>query len=208
MALDLVIVTPEGEAFSGNVEQVVLPGSEGEFGVLEEHERILAPLQHGAIEIQTDGGTQWAAVSNGFADVAGERVVVLADSCVLSGDIDRAAATTAKSEAEAELASLGDGDENDTRREALGEVIRQSDVPLEVAGKWRAAQAHCLRDAQADLVAFALSLTLPSTSSTRNFTSWAPVFFLIAAACFSITPWSFSGVRPATFWPHDFAASM
>jgi len=135
LALDLVIVTPEGEAFSDRVEHVVLPGSEGEFGVLEAHERLLAPLQHGAIEIQAEGGSQWAAVSNGFADVAGERVVVLADSCVLSGDIDREAAQAAKSEAEAELAGLGDGEENDTRREALEEIVRQSDVQLEVAGK-------------------------------------------------------------------------
>ncbi len=135
MALDLVIVTPEGEAFSGTVEQVVLPGSEGEFGVLEAHERLLAPLQHGPVEIQAEGGSTWAALSNGFADVAGERVVVLADACVLASDIDRDAAETAKSEAEAELAGLGDGEENDTRREALTEFIRQSEVQLDVAEK-------------------------------------------------------------------------
>ncbi len=135
MALDLVIVTPEGEAFSGPVEQVVLPGSEGEFGVLEQHERILAPLQHGAIEIQTGSGSQWAAVSNGFADVASERVVVLADACTLSGQIDRTATEETKSEAESELASLGDGEEHDARRETLAEIIRQSEVQLEVLSK-------------------------------------------------------------------------
>ena len=51
MSLELTIVTPEGETFSGEVEQVVLPGSEGDFGVLEGHERFLSPLNHGALEI-------------------------------------------------------------------------------------------------------------------------------------------------------------
>ena len=95
MSLNLVIVTPEGEAYSGSVEQVVLPGSEGDFGVLEQHERTLAPLQHGVIEIKTGAGSEWAAVSNGFADVSAERVVVLADSCLLAGEIDKAAAEAA-----------------------------------------------------------------------------------------------------------------
>ncbi|MDP6977285.1 MAG: ATP synthase F1 subunit epsilon [Myxococcota bacterium] len=135
MALDLVIVTPEGEAFSGLVKQVVLPGSEGQFGVLEQHERVLAPLQHGVVEIKTDGGSQWAAVSNGFADVAGERVVVLADACTLAADIDQSGVEEAKSEAESELASLGDGEEHDARRETLTEIVRQSEVQLEVLSK-------------------------------------------------------------------------
>ena len=131
MALDLVIVTPQGEAFSGAVDQVVLPGAEGRFGVLESHARVLAPLQHGAVEIKSAGGDQWAAVSNGFADVAGERVIVLADSCVLASDIDKAAVAETKSEAEAELEGLAEDD--DTRRAALEELIRNSEVQLEVA---------------------------------------------------------------------------
>ena len=133
MALELVIVTPEGEAFSGEIEHVVLPGSEGQFGVFESHARLLAPLKHGPVEIRAAGGTQWAAMANGFADVAGERVIVLADSCVLASAIDRSAVETAKSEAEAELSGLGE--EEDTRRAALEELIRNSEVQLEVAGK-------------------------------------------------------------------------
>ncbi len=103
MSLDLIIVTPEGEAYSGTVDQVVLPGSEGRFGVLERHERTLAPLQHGAVEIQTASGSEWAAMSHGFADVSAERVVVLADTCVLAGAIDRAAVEATLNEAEAKL---------------------------------------------------------------------------------------------------------
>lgn len=135
MSLDLIIVTPEGEAYSGPVEQVVLPGSEGEFGVLEEHERTLAPLQHGAIEIKLASGSEWAAVSNGFADVSSERVVVLADFCVMAGSIDKAKVSETQSEAQAELDALAEGEENEARRETLSEIVRQSEVQLEVANK-------------------------------------------------------------------------
>ncbi len=132
MPVDLVIVTPEGEAYSGSVEQVVLPGSEGDFGVLEQHERTLAPLQHGAVEIKTAAGSEWAALSNGFADVSAERVVVLADSCVLASEIDKAAAEAALSGAQAELASLSEIDENESQRENLNATILQSEAQLKV----------------------------------------------------------------------------
>jgi F-type H+-transporting ATPase subunit epsilon len=135
VSLELIIVTPEGETYSGLVDQVVLPGSEGEFGVLEQHERTLAPLQHGAVEIRTASGSEWAAVSNGFADVSAERVVVLADSCVLASAIDKASAQVALSQAQSEWAGLAEGEENESQRQSLAEIIRQSEVQLEVVAK-------------------------------------------------------------------------
>ena len=92
MALELVVVTPEGEALSEEVEQVVLPGEAGEFGVLESHERFLTPLQLGPMEIIRSGGaSEWAAITSGFAEVDGSRVVVLVDSCEMAKDVDHAA---------------------------------------------------------------------------------------------------------------------
>ena len=85
MAIELVVVTPEGEALSETVQQVVLPGEAGEFGVLESHERFLTPLQLGPMEIIRDSGNEWAAITSGFAEVDGTRCVVLVDSCTLAG---------------------------------------------------------------------------------------------------------------------------
>ena len=62
MAIELVVVTPEGEALSETVQQVVLPGEAGEFGVLESHERFLTPLQLGPMEIIRDSGNEWACL--------------------------------------------------------------------------------------------------------------------------------------------------
>ena len=96
-------------------------------------------MQHGALEIQLASGSEWAAVSNGFADVSAERVVVLADSCVLAAEIDKASVEATLSEAQTELTSLAESDETASRREALSDVIRQSEVQLEVDNDFDAA---------------------------------------------------------------------
>ena len=63
MALELVVVTPEGQAFADAVDQVVLPGEAGRFGVLESHGRFLTPLVRGPMQILRGGVSQWAARS-------------------------------------------------------------------------------------------------------------------------------------------------
>jgi F-type H+-transporting ATPase subunit epsilon len=102
----LTIVTPQGPAYEGSVETVVLPGSEGRFGVLEGHERFLAPLKIGEVELRGASGSEWAALSGGFADVGADRVVVLAETCELAQEIDVARAQRAEREAKAELERL------------------------------------------------------------------------------------------------------
>jgi F-type H+-transporting ATPase subunit epsilon len=78
--LDLTIVTPEGEAFHGPVDSVVLPGEVGDFGVLPGHERLLAALREGSLEVRNPN-PQRADISEGFAEVSDDRVVVLVDRC-------------------------------------------------------------------------------------------------------------------------------
>jgi len=106
VALELVIVTPRGEAYRGPVESVVLPGAEGEFGVLESHERFLSPLSAGAIEIRSGSDTLFAAVGSGFAEVRADAVAVLVDSCELGHEIDAALARQAEERARQELAQV------------------------------------------------------------------------------------------------------
>ncbi len=103
MGLQLIIVTPERRVFEGEVENAVLPGAEGDFGVLERHERFLAPLRIGKARIQQGGRTHWAAVAGGFAEVTADRVVVLADACELAPEIDAARAQAARERAERRL---------------------------------------------------------------------------------------------------------
>jgi F-type H+-transporting ATPase subunit epsilon len=135
VAIELTVVTPEGEAYSGSVEEVVLPGSEGEFGVLALHERFLAPLRPGVMEIRTGSESLWHAVSDGFADVNGERAVVMVDSCKSPGEIDADAAREAQTQAEAGLAGLGLGEEHDVQRDELRNKLERATSSLEVHAK-------------------------------------------------------------------------
>jgi F-type H+-transporting ATPase subunit epsilon len=139
MSIQLTIVTPQGEAFAERVDTVVLPGSEGDFGVLEGHERFLAPLRIGPVSIQSGGTTRWAAASRGFADVAGEDVVVLVDQCQLREDIDASEVESSRADAEAALRELPvapeSGSEGAMRRDELEGEIERADVWLEVARK-------------------------------------------------------------------------
>jgi F-type H+-transporting ATPase subunit epsilon len=107
MSFELVIVTPFGEAYRGQVESVVLPGSEGEFGVLARHERFLSPLDIGEAQIRTGAGTTFAALASGFAQVEGDRVTLLVESCEVGSDIDAARAMLARDRAREGLARLG-----------------------------------------------------------------------------------------------------
>ena len=128
MPLDLTIVTPSGPAYRGDVDSVVLPGSEGDFGVLPEHERFLCPLRVGEVRIQKGGQTLYAAIAEGFAEVSGEQVTVLADACELAGDIDTARAELAVRRAEEGLAALD--------RDAEAARVAEFEAELERARKW------------------------------------------------------------------------
>jgi len=135
VALELIVVTPAGEALSGEVEQVVLPGEAGDFGVLESHERFLTPLQLGPMQIIRSSGMEWAALSSGFAEVDGSRVVVLVDSCVLASGIDRDESETRRVEAADELASLGSGEEHAGERARLSSIVANAELELDVAAR-------------------------------------------------------------------------
>jgi F-type H+-transporting ATPase subunit epsilon len=133
MSIELVVVTPEGEAFSGPVEQVVLPGAEGEFGVLEAHERFLSALNHGCLEIRTLETRHFSAVSNGFAEVGSEKLVVLVDSLIPQEEIDVEAARATRESASAALEQIGNGD--DPRKPELEDSLARANAQLDVASR-------------------------------------------------------------------------
>jgi F-type H+-transporting ATPase subunit epsilon len=103
--LELCIVTPQGPVYEDRVETVVIPGEEGDFGVLPGHERFLAPVRIGELTLRSDQ-VHYAAISAGFADVSGDRVTLLVDACELAPDIDEARAERARARAEQELERL------------------------------------------------------------------------------------------------------
>ena len=136
MPLQLTIVTPQGTVYDGAVESVVVPGAEGEFGVLPGHERFLAPVRIGELELRAPDG-RWAAVSDGFADVGADRVVLLVDSCEFAADIDEARAERARARAEGELQRLRETQADEKMFRFEEAALRRALVRLDVARKAR-----------------------------------------------------------------------
>ena len=126
MPLLLEIVTPEARTFSGEVESVVLPGTEGEFGVLPGHEHLITTLDPGELEILQGNKRSWLAIGSGFVEIRNDRVAVLTDMAIRAEDINEQAAEEARHRAEQALSESKQSDE--TARAMLRRSLAQINV--------------------------------------------------------------------------------
>ncbi|MEO6848193.1 MAG: F0F1 ATP synthase subunit epsilon [Chthoniobacterales bacterium] len=101
--LHLEIVTPEAKTFDDNVDMVVVPGTEGELGILPQHVPLMTTLAPGELRIVKDGKETILAVGEGFVEVTQDHVSVLTDMAIEESDIDEGKATEAIARAEAAL---------------------------------------------------------------------------------------------------------
>src|SRR3954469_17899599 len=98
------LVSPEKLAFSGEVDQVDVPGVEGDFGVLAGHAPVVASIRPGILTVTAGGSREKIIVLGGLAEVSDKGLTVLADVATSIEDIDRAAFADKISEMEARLA--------------------------------------------------------------------------------------------------------
>jgi F-type H+-transporting ATPase subunit epsilon len=100
--IELEIVTPAKLLFSGSADMVVVPGGEGDFGILVGHAPMLSTVRPGTIDIyEGDKVTAQVFVEGGFAEVTAERCTVLVEKAMAVADIDKAAAEQRLNEAKA-----------------------------------------------------------------------------------------------------------
>lgn len=105
MSLLLEIVTPERLAYSETVDSVVLPGSEGELGVLPHHAPLVSTLGIGELRIRKGGQEESFAIVGGFLQVRPDKVVVMAETADMASEIDLETAQQARRDAEKALES-------------------------------------------------------------------------------------------------------
>ncbi len=103
MKLKLLVVTPEKKVVEAEADSVELPGELGYLGILPGHTPLITLLKTGVLSYRDGGGVEAFALSSGFAEVAGDRVSVLADLAEGPGQIDAATAERDRSEAEEAL---------------------------------------------------------------------------------------------------------
>ena len=122
--LSFALVSPERELFNGEVDHVVVPGSEGDFGVSPNHAPVMSVIKPGALKVFDGGGERRIFVNGGFADVTPEGLTVLAEEAVDLADIDPA-------QLEQDLKNAGE-DLRDANSEAKRDAAQRALKRLEI----------------------------------------------------------------------------
>lgn len=135
MPIQCTIVTQERTVFSGMVDSVNLPGSEGRFGVLPNHTALLTTLGFGEVIVRSHGEEEYFAIGGGFVDVQPDHVTVLADSAEYAEEIDVNRAEEARQRAEK---FMSEGVPDDPERYAqIRASLMRAQIRLDVAKKRR-----------------------------------------------------------------------
>jgi len=113
MALHFELVSPEKLLFSGDVNQVDVPGAEGDFGVLEGHAPTVATLRPGIVTVHAPGGSTRIVVLGGFAEVSASGLTILADVAEDAATMSPDAIQSRISELEQRVAKTEAGSELD-----------------------------------------------------------------------------------------------
>jgi F-type H+-transporting ATPase subunit epsilon len=132
---DISLVTPDGAAFEGQAEMIIVPGQIGEIGVLARHAPLIATLKAGSTRIHLGGGDDAIvfATGSGFFQMLNDRAIALVDGAVQASEIDDAKARAQLAEAQAELEAIDRG-ESSADRWQVEQRIKDAENQLTVAG--------------------------------------------------------------------------
>jgi F-type H+-transporting ATPase subunit epsilon len=131
---DLSVVTPEGAAYEGEAEMLIVPGDAGEIGVLARHAPLVAMLRAGEIRVKAGGEWQTFAAGPGYFKVQQDRALVLVDDAVRAEEIDVSQARQEADEARALLERAEAGEEGIDRWQAE-QRLRHAENKIAVAGR-------------------------------------------------------------------------
>ncbi len=131
---DLSVVTPEGAAFEGEAEMVIVPGAAGEIGVLARHAPLVAMLKAGEIRVKAGNEWQSFAAGPGYFKVQQDRAIALVDDAVRAEEIDIEEARREAEEARAALERADAGDE-EIDRWHMEQRLQHAENKIAVAGR-------------------------------------------------------------------------
>ena len=133
---DVSLVTPDGPVFEGEVEMLIVPGADGEIGVLARHAPLIAMLKAGStrVHVKRDSEVREFATGPGFFKVEQDRALALVDDAVDATEIDDARAREQLSAAQAELERIESG-ESDADRWQIEQRVKHAENQLTVGGR-------------------------------------------------------------------------
>ena len=127
-ALHFEFVSPESVLFSGEVDQVDLPGAEGDMGILAGHAPLVTMLRPGIVTIYRGGAREPVVVTGGFAEVGPGGLTVLADRAVAREDFDTATLATEIKDTEEDVADATDAAQRDKLAHHLAQLKALQDA--------------------------------------------------------------------------------
>jgi len=127
-ALHFEFVSPERVLFSGDIEQVDLPGIEGDMGIFAGHTPLVTVLRPGIVTIYRGGAREPVVVTGGFAEVGPAGLTVLADRAVARDDFDLATLSAEIKDAEEDIADTKDDAERDKLARHLAQLKALQDA--------------------------------------------------------------------------------
>jgi F-type H+-transporting ATPase subunit epsilon len=129
------VVTPDGPAYEGDAEMIIVPGAAGEIGVLARHAPLIATLKAGSTRVHVQQGQVLEfATGPGFFQVLEDRAIALVDDAVEAAKIDDARARAQLEAAQAELDAIASGDSTADRWQAE-QRLRHAENQLAVSGR-------------------------------------------------------------------------
>jgi F-type H+-transporting ATPase subunit epsilon len=129
------VVTPDGPAYEGDAQMIIVPGAAGEIGVLARHAPLIATLKAGSTRVHvSESEVLEFATGPGFFQVLQDRAIALVDDAVEAAAIDDARARTQLAEAQAELDAIDRG-ESTADRWQIEQRVRHAENQLAVAGR-------------------------------------------------------------------------
>jgi F-type H+-transporting ATPase subunit epsilon len=131
---DLSVVTPDGAAFEGEAEMVIVPGAAGEIGVLARHAPLVAMLKAGEIRVKAGNDWQSFAAGPGYFKVQQDRAIALVDDAVRAEEIDIEEARREAEEARAALERADSGDD-EIDRWRMEQRLQHAENKIAVAGR-------------------------------------------------------------------------
>ena len=133
---DVSLVTPDGPVFEGEVEMLIVPGADGEIGVLARHAPLIAMLKAGStrVHVKREGEVHEFATGPGFFKVEQDRALALVDDAVDAKHVDDARAREQLETAQAELERIERG-ESDADRWQIEQRIKHAENQLTVVGR-------------------------------------------------------------------------
>jgi F-type H+-transporting ATPase subunit epsilon len=133
---DLSLVTPDGAAYEGQAEMIIVPGQIGEIGVLARHAPLIATLKAGSTRVHLGDGAEVLefATGPGFFQMLNDRAIALVDDAVEASKIDDVRARAQLEAAQAELAAIDSGESGGDRWQ-VEQRVRHAENQLAVGGR-------------------------------------------------------------------------